>query len=166
MAKDPVCGMEIDENRTPHKSRYLDETYFFCSGSCKTQFENYPEKYFLETLRQAQYDQRKIAVIGAGQVGAAFSFALMTSSLSSNFVLIDNDFERAEGHVMDLNHGLSFVQPSRISAGDFSDCRNSEIVVVTAGTAQKKGETTLDLVKKNIKLFKDIIPKVAEQHDI
>jgi len=63
--------------------------------------------------------------------------------------------------VMDLNHGLSFVQPSRIYVGDCSDCKNADIVVVTAGAGQKPGETRLDLVRKNTDIFKDIIPEIV-----
>jgi malate/lactate dehydrogenase len=73
-------------------------------------------------------------------------------------------YRRSEGHVMDLNHGLSFVQPAKIFAGDYTDCKGADIVVVTAGAAQKKGETRLDLVRKNTDIFKDIIPRVAEQN--
>jgi len=62
---------------------------------------------------------------------------------------------------MDLNHGLSFVQPSRIYVGDYSDCKDANIVVVTAGAGQKPGETRLDLVRKNTDIFKDIIPEIV-----
>ncbi|NVM23063.1 MAG: L-lactate dehydrogenase [Desulfobacterales bacterium] len=106
--------------------------------------------------------QRKVAVVGAGQVGSTFAFALMTSGLATSIVLIDVMTERAEGHVMDLNHGLPFVPPSRIYVGDYSDCKGADIVVVAAGASQKPGETRLDLVQKNTNIFKDIIPEITQ----
>jgi len=105
--------------------------------------------------------ERKIAIVGSGQVGATFAFALMISGLATRIVLIDLSPERAEGHVMDLNHGLSFVQPSTIYAGDYSDCKDAHIVVITAGASQRPGETRLDLVRRNTDLFKDVIPQIV-----
>jgi L-lactate dehydrogenase len=106
-------------------------------------------------------DQRKVAIVGAGQVGATFAFALMISGLATRIVLIDQVPERADGNVMDLNHGLSFLPPSRVYAGDYSDCKDADIVVVTAGAGQKPGETRLDLVRKNADIFKDVIPEIV-----
>jgi L-lactate dehydrogenase len=100
--------------------------------------------------------------VGTGQVGSTFAFALMISGLATSIVLTDQNTERAEGHVMDLNHGLAFAQPSRISVGDYSDCEDANIVVITAGSAQKPGETRLDLVRKNTEIFKEIIPKIVQ----
>ena len=99
----------------------------------------------------------KVVIVGTGQVGSTFAFTLMVSGLATSIVLIDQNTERAEGHVMDLNHGLSFVQPSRIYVGDYSDCKDADIVVVTAGAGQKPGETRLDLVRKNTDIIPDIV---------
>jgi L-lactate dehydrogenase len=107
-------------------------------------------------------EERKVVIVGAGQVGATFAFALMTSGLAGSIVLIDQAAERAEGHVMDLNHGLSFVQPCRIYAGDYTDCRDASIVVITAGASQKPGETRLDLTQRNADIFKSIIPQIVQ----
>jgi L-lactate dehydrogenase len=117
-----------------------------------------------EDQSQDRADTRKVVVIGAGQVGATFSFALMSSGLVSHIVLVDIDPDLAEGHAMDLNHGLSFVQPTIIESGDYSACRGADIVVVTAGAAQKEGETRLDLVRKNTEIFKKMIPEITA-HD-
>ncbi|MBW2107760.1 MAG: L-lactate dehydrogenase [Deltaproteobacteria bacterium] len=105
---------------------------------------------------------RKVVIVGAGQVGAAFAYALMIKGLATSIVIIDQDVKRAEGHVMDLNHGLAFVQPTRITVGDYSDCKDAAIVAVTAGGAQKPGETRLDLVRKNTEMLKDMIPQIVE----
>mgnify|MGYP002773240302 CR=1 FL=1 len=108
-------------------------------------------------------DQRKVAMIGCGYVGAATAFALMESGLFSEMVLIDADQERAEGEAMDISHGLPFVRPMKIYAGDYDDIRDAAIIIVTAGANQKPDETRLDLVQRNVDIFKSIIPKIAER---
>ena len=113
------------------------------------------------TLEKKMAEIRKVVVIGAGQVGATFSFALMSSGLASHIALVDLHTDLAEGHAMDLNHGLSFTQPTTIESGDYSACKNADIIVVTAGAAQKEGETRLDLVRKNTEIFKKIIPEIT-----
>jgi L-lactate dehydrogenase len=86
----------------------------------------------------------KVAIGGSGFVGSSFAYALMIQGLVSEIVLIDIDRKRAQGEALDLNHGMSFVQPSRILSGDYRECEDADIVVVTAGLAQKPGETRLD----------------------
>ncbi|MBN1849723.1 MAG: hypothetical protein JW932_14195 [Deltaproteobacteria bacterium] len=114
-----------------------------------------------EDPSQDRMETRKVVIVGAGQEGATFSFALMLSGLASHISLVDVHPELAEGHAMDLNHGLSFVQPVIIESGDYSVCKNADIVVVTADSAQKEGETLLDLVWKNNEVFKKIIPEIT-----
>ncbi len=104
---------------------------------------------------------RKISIIGAGNVGATFAYALLLSGLCSEIVLIDQNTQKAEGEVMDLNHAVPLAHPTRIRVGDYKDCANSSISVITAGTAQRPGETRLDLVKRNAEIFKSIIPEVV-----
>jgi L-lactate dehydrogenase len=104
----------------------------------------------------------KVAVIGAGFVGSSFAYSLMIHGTVSEIVLIDVDKKRAEGEAMDLNHGVSFVQPVRVWAGDYQDCQDADIVVITAGLAQKPGESRLDLVTSNVGIFRQIIPKIKE----
>ena len=107
----------------------------------------------------------RIAVVGAGFVGSSFAYSLLIRGTVSEIVLIDVDKKRAEGEAMDLNHGVSFVQPARIWAGDFADCEKADIVVVSAGLAQKPGQSRLDLVKANVEIFRQIIPKVKEYNN-
>ena len=104
---------------------------------------------------------RKVAVIGCGFVGAASAFALMESGLFSEMVLIDANKEKAEGEALDISHGLPFAKPMQIYAGDYKDLSDAYVIVVTAGAGQKPGETRLDLVKKNVGIFKSIIPQIA-----
>lgn len=105
---------------------------------------------------------KKITVIGAGFVGSTTAYTLMVSGLVSEIVLIDINKDKAEGEVMDMNHGMPFVKPVKIYSGDYSDCKGSDIVVITAGANQKEGETRIDLVKKNTQIFKGIISEVVK----
>ena len=110
-----------------------------------------------------QLNQRKIAVIGCGFVGSATAFALMQSGLCSEIVLLDVDQDKAEGEAMDITHGTPFAGRMKIYAGDYEDIMDAAIIVVTAGANQKEGETRLDLVKKNQKIFESIIPEISER---
>jgi L-lactate dehydrogenase len=104
----------------------------------------------------------KVVVVGAGQVGSTFAYALLLSGLVGQIVLVDVDRERVEGEAMDLNHGVPLSNPVRIWAGDYPDCAGADVVIVAAGTAQREGETRLDLVKRNAKIFGQIIPRITE----
>lgn len=104
---------------------------------------------------------RKVAVIGSGFVGSACAFSLMESRLFSEMVLIDVDRDRAEGEALDISHGIPFFDPMTIYAGDYSDLADASIVVVTAGANQKPGESRLDLVQKNVAIFKSIISQIT-----
>ncbi|WP_294241458.1 L-lactate dehydrogenase [Pseudobutyrivibrio sp.] len=110
----------------------------------------------------ASLKERKVAVVGCGFVGSASAFALMESGLFSEMVLIDVNKEKAEGEALDISHGLPFAKPMQIYAGDYKDVADAAVIVVTAGAGQKPGETRLDLVKKNIGIFKSIIPEIAK----
>ena len=105
---------------------------------------------------------RKVAVIGCGFVGSSSAFALMMSGLFSEMVLIDSDHERAEGEALDISHGMPLARPMKIYAGDYDDVTDAAIIVVTAGANQKPGETRLDLVKKNVAIFKSIMPEISK----
>ncbi|MCY6369136.1 L-lactate dehydrogenase [Clostridium ganghwense] len=104
----------------------------------------------------------KISIIGAGFVGATTTYALMISGLTSELVIVDIDKDKALGEAMDLSHGVSFVNPVDIYSGDYKDTKDSDIVIITAGAAQKPGETRLDLINKNFNIFKNIIPEVVK----
>lgn len=108
-------------------------------------------------------NQRKVAVIGCGFVGSATAFALMESGLFSEMVLIDADKNRAEGEAMDISHGLPFARPMKIYAGEYDDIVDASIIIVTAGANQKPDETRLDLVHKNVSIYKSIIPEIASR---
>ncbi len=106
-------------------------------------------------------NDRKVAIVGCGFVGSSSAFALMQSGLFTEMVLIDVDRDRAEGEALDISHGLPFARPMNIYAGDYDDAADAAVTVITAGANQKPGETRLDLVKKNVAIFKTIIPEIA-----
>ncbi|MFC4387079.1 L-lactate dehydrogenase [Gracilibacillus marinus] len=103
---------------------------------------------------------RKVVVIGTGFVGTSYAYALLNQGVVNELVLIDLDKDKAEGEARDLNHGMAFGNPMRIKAGDYEECHNADLVVITAGANQKPGETRLDLVSKNARIFKGIVEKV------
>jgi L-lactate dehydrogenase len=104
----------------------------------------------------------KVAVVGTGMVGASFAYHLLISGLASHMVLIDVNRQRAEGEMMDLNHAMPFDRPCEITVGDYSAAAGSDVIVISAGTAQKPGETRLDLVARNANIFKEMIPQLAK----
>ncbi len=108
----------------------------------------------------------KITVVGAGNVGATTAYTLMLSGLVSEIVIIDVNRDKAEGDALDMNHGMCFVNPVKVMAGDYSDIKGSDMVIITAGVGQKPGETRIDLLKRNTVIFRDIIGNVLKYcHD-
>lgn len=105
---------------------------------------------------------RKVGIVGCGFVGSACAFSIMRSGLFSQMVLIDTDRDRAEGEALDIGHGIPLSHPMEIEAGDYADLADASVVVVTAGAAQKPGESRIDLVQKNVGIFKSIIPQINE----
>ncbi|MFP5113601.1 L-lactate dehydrogenase [Bacillaceae bacterium C204] len=103
----------------------------------------------------------RVALIGTGFVGSSYAFALLNQGITEELVLIDLNKEKAEGDAMDLNHGLPF-SPSRtkIWYGSYQDCGEADLIVITAGANQKPGETRLDLVEKNTRIFKGIVEEI------
>jgi L-lactate dehydrogenase len=106
----------------------------------------------------------RVAVVGAGNVGSTFAYALLLSGLAAEIVLVDANRSRAEGEVMDLNHAVPFAHPTRLWAGDYADCTGAAVTVIAAGANQRPGESRLDLVQKNAAIFREIIPAVARHN--
>lgn len=106
----------------------------------------------------------KVVLIGCGNVGMSYAYALLNQRTNVNqLVLVDMNKERIEGEVMDLNHCLAFA-PSKIEikSGEYSDCKDADIVVIAAGAKQAPGETRMDLINKNSEIFKTIIGEVVK----
>lgn len=106
-------------------------------------------------------EHQKIIVVGNGAVGSSYTFALVTQNIAQEIGIIDIDKDKAEGDAIDLSHALAFTSPKKIYAANYSDCHDADIVVITAGAAQKTGETRLDLVNKNLKIFKSIVEEIV-----
>jgi len=109
------------------------------------------------------YRQKKVVVIGAGSVGTAYIYALLPKGMAGEIALIDIDEHRVEGEVLDLSHGLPFIPPVTIKKGDYSDCADADIIVVTAGAKQQSGQSRLDLMQKNAQIIRAICRQIAEQ---
>ena len=108
----------------------------------------------------AQHKTR-IAVVGTGMVGSSFAYAAMIKGLAAEIVMVDANEAREEGEVMDLSHALIGTATGNVRGGSFRDCGNVDVVVITAGAAQKPGETRLDLVKKNAGIMNNIIKQMG-----
>ena len=109
-------------------------------------------------------NMQKVAVIGCGFVGSTSAFSLIQTGLFSEMVLIDANAKKAEGEAMDLSHGSAYLTPMNIYAGTYDDIVDAGIIVITAGANQKPDETRLDLVKKNVQIFKSIIPEIKKRN--
>lgn len=103
----------------------------------------------------------KGVIVGAGQVGMACAYSLLIQNVFDEMVLVDINRDKLEGEVMDLEQGMPFVEPTAIRAGTMADGADADIVIVTAGSAQKQGETRLDLVQRNVEILKKMIPDIV-----
>ena len=104
---------------------------------------------------------RKITIIGAGSVGATIAYTLSQDDSASEIVLIDVKKDKAEGEVMDIIQGTCFRDPIAITAGDYEDAKDSDIVIITSGVARKPGQSRLELTQTNVNILKDITPQIA-----
>ena len=104
----------------------------------------------------------KIGIIGTGFVGSAAAFALMMRGVARKIVLVDVNKQKAEAEAMDIAHAAPFAYANKIKAGDYEDLTGCDVIIITAGANQKEGETRLDLLEKNVKIFKSIIPQVVK----
>ncbi|MDO5123232.1 MAG: L-lactate dehydrogenase [Eubacteriales bacterium] len=107
--------------------------------------------------------RKKVVLIGAGMVGMSFAYSALNQNLCDELVIVDIDKKRAMGEAMDLNHGLSFSHSAmRIYEGEYSDCGDADIVVICAGVNQKPGESRLELLERNAKVFESIVGPVLK----
>ncbi len=103
-----------------------------------------------------------VGIVGAGSVGAATAFALIMRGVARKIVLVDIDEKRAWAEARDIAHAAPFAYANKVKAGNYSDLCGCEVVIITAGANQKKGETRISLMERNLKVFADVIPQVAE----
>ncbi|MCF7926737.1 MAG: L-lactate dehydrogenase [Candidatus Izimaplasma sp.] len=108
-------------------------------------------------------ENSKVVIIGTGFVGMSYAYALVNQGTVEELDLIDINKDKAEGEAMDLNHGLPFgPRKMTIKAGDYSDCKDAGLVVITAGVSQKEGESRIHLLDRNAKIMKSIVKKIME----
>ncbi|MCD8049707.1 MAG: L-lactate dehydrogenase [Clostridia bacterium] len=105
----------------------------------------------------------RAVIIGSGNVGSTIAYTLAVKGLFEDIGIIDLDRDKAEGDAMDISHGVSFVKPTSIVSGGYDLCKNADIVIITAGANQKPGETRLDLLKRNIAVFKSITDNMKQK---
>ncbi|MBE6973121.1 MAG: L-lactate dehydrogenase [Ruminococcaceae bacterium] len=104
---------------------------------------------------------RKVTIIGAGNVGATIAYTLSLEDIVSDIVLIDINKDKAEGEVMDIVQGTSFREPISVIAGDYADAADSDIVIITSGIGRKPGQSRIELAQTNVNILKDIAPKIV-----
>lgn len=107
----------------------------------------------------------KVAIIGAGFVGASTAFAMSLQQIATEIVLIDVNKEKAYGEALDINHGISFLGQMAVYSGDYSDVKDCDVIIITAGANRKPGETRLDLAKKNVAIAKDITENIMKYYN-
>ena len=104
---------------------------------------------------------RKVVVVGAGSVGTTYIYALLQTGLATEIALIDLDAHRVEGEVMDLSHGLPFIPPVVVRPGDYSDCADAHLTVITAGAKQTPGQSRTELIRRNADIVEAICTQIA-----
>ena len=105
----------------------------------------------------------KVVLVGTGFVGMSMAYSMLNRGGVNELILIDIDKEKTKGEEMDLSHGLPFApQKMVIKAGNYEDCKDAQVIVITAGVAQKPGQTRLELVETNTKIIKDITQNIMK----
>lgn len=108
-----------------------------------------------------KHDINKVAIIGCGKVGMSTAFSILHDGLVHELVLVARCRDEIIGEKLDLEHGMSFLSHAKVTATeDYKDIADSDIVIITAGAAQKPGDTRLDLAEKNVAIMADIIPSI------
>ena len=104
----------------------------------------------------------RVAIIGAGQVGSACAFSLAHSGVASDIILVDVAKDLAEGQAMDISHGVAFLPPTTVRTADYSACADADVIVITAGTARKAGETRMDLLQRNAGIMRGVLEGIKD----
>ena len=112
----------------------------------------------------AAIDNRKVAIIGAGFVGASIAYALTIRDLASEIVLVDIDRDKAKGEALDIQHGIAYMGTSSVRAGDYSDCKNCDLIIITAGRNRRVGEDRLDMIEDNIVTMKNVVDEIKKYY--
>jgi len=112
----------------------------------------------------AAIDNRKVAIIGSGFVGASIAYALTIRDLASEIVLVDIEKDKAHGEALDIQHGIAYMGTSSVREGDYSDCKNCDLIIITAGRNRRVGEDRLDMIEDNIGTMKDVVREIQKYY--
>ena len=107
---------------------------------------------------------RKVAIIGAGFVGSSIAYALALRDIAREIVLIDKAREKAIGEAWDIRHGLPIMGTADLYAGDYSDCRDCDLIIITAGRNRRQGESRMDLACENVEIMRSVINSIKEYY--
>lgn len=107
---------------------------------------------------------RKIAIIGAGYVGSSIAYALALKDIAREIVMIDINKEKTAGEAWDIRHGIPSMGTADLYAGDYSDCAECDMMIITAGRGRKQGESRLDMTNENVKILKDVISSIQKYY--
>ena len=107
-------------------------------------------------------NKSKVVIIGAGRVGASVAYTIMMNNLTSEIVLVDIDKNRARGEALDMNHGIAYFKQLTLRDGDYEDCADADVIVLTAGLARKPGQTRIDLARANVAVTRDIVKNIMK----
>ena len=112
-----------------------------------------------------RYGKRKITIIGAGYVGASIAYALTLRDIANEIVLIDINEEKAKGEALDIQHGIPFIGTSAVRVGDYSECADSHMIIITVGRGRKRGETRLNLIAENGIVLKNVMKQIQKYYN-
>ena len=98
----------------------------------------------------------RVVIIGVGAVGSTTAYTLLLRERMDELVLIDANQAKAMGDALDMNHGLPFLGKAKVWAGSYEDCADADIIIITAGAAQRPGESRVNLLKRNVAIFESI----------
>ncbi|MBQ9079596.1 MAG: L-lactate dehydrogenase [Clostridia bacterium] len=107
---------------------------------------------------------RKVAIIGAGFVGASIAYALTLRNIARDIVLIDIDAKKAAGEALDIQHGIPYMGKSAVRAGDYSDCKDCDLIVITAGRGRRPGESRLQLMQDNSRIMRNVVDNIQKHY--
>ncbi len=104
----------------------------------------------------------KVVVVGAGKVGSTVAYTIMMNNLTSEIVLVDVDRNRARGEALDMSHGIAYFKQVLIRDGDFDDCADADVIVISAGIGRQPGQTRIDLARTNVAVTRDIVARIMK----
>ena len=114
-------------------------------------------------MTASQLRRNKVAIVGAGAVGATLAYASLIRGLAHDIVLYDKDASKVEAEVLDLRHGLLFCPPAEVSGSDdVAICAGADLIAITAGAKQKPGQTRLELAATNVEICRALIPQLVD----